>query len=259
MRPGRPGRHPADLRRCDLTAVHICSTGCGARGSWAVARRRARPARAVGRGRAGSSRVVRGAARGHDARETTVRAPRTTRTVERRAAVDGRPELELVRSTRRRRSASAQARDGRIVVQLPAGLPAVEEERLIAGLVAKVTDRARASQLDDAALLARAEALADRYVDGVRPVSVTWSSRMQKRYGSCSYAAGTIRVSNRLAGAPDYVLDSVLVHELAHLVEHDHGPAFRRLVARYPHEDRARAFLEGLEFADLRGVLPVPD
>lgn len=184
---------------------------------------------------------------------------RTTRTVERRAATPDRPELELVRSSRRRRSASAQARDGRIVVQLPAGLPAIEEERLIAGLVTKVTDRARASRLDDDALLARAEALADRYVDGVRPASVTWSSRMQKRYASCSYVAGTIRVSNRLAGAPDYVLDSVLVHELAHLVEHDHGPAFRRIIARYPHEERARAFLEGLEFAELRAVLPMPD
>lgn len=184
---------------------------------------------------------------------------RATRTVERLPATAERPELELVRSTRRRRSASAQARDGRIVVQLPAGLSAAEEERLIAGLVAKVTDRVRARQLDDAALLARACDLADRYVDGVRPVSVTWSSRMQKRYASCSYAAGTIRISNRLAGAPDYVLDSVLVHELAHLVEHDHGPAFRALVARYPDEERATAFLQGLEFAGQRGLLPDHD
>ncbi|MBW3659647.1 MAG: M48 family metallopeptidase [Actinobacteria bacterium] len=183
---------------------------------------------------------------------------RATRTVERRPATDGRPELELVRSTRRRRSASAQARDGRLVVQLPAGLPAAEEERLIAGLVTKVTDRLRSKVLDDEGLLVRAAALADRYVDGVRPVSVTWSSRMAKRYGSCSYAAGTIRISNRLAGAPDYVIDSVLVHELAHLVEHDHGPAFKRIVARYPHEERARAFLAGLEFAEQRGVLPDP-
>lgn len=164
-----------------------------------------------------------------------------------------------MRSTRRRRSASAHAREGRIVVQLPAGLPAAEEERLIAGLVTKVTDRARAAEVDDDALLARACALADRYVDGVRPTSVTWSARMQKRYGSCSYRAGTIRISNRLAGAPDYVLDSVLVHELAHLLVPDHGPAFRQLMARYPHEDRARAFLQGLEFAEVRGVLTARD
>lgn len=184
--------------------------------------------------------------------------PQATRTVERRPATDAHPELELVRSSRRRRSASAQAREGRLVVQLPAGLSAAEEERLIAGLVTKVTARLRSRQLDDAGLLARACELADRYVDGVRPVSVTWSARMQKRYASCSYTAGTIRVSDRLAGAPAYVLDSVLVHELAHLVEHDHGPAFRRIVDRYPDEERARAFLEGLEFAGQRGVLPDP-
>lgn len=183
---------------------------------------------------------------------------RTTRTVERRPATGDRPELELVRSSRRRRSASAQARDGRIVLQLPADLPEAEEERLIAGLVTKVTDRARARQLDGEALLARARELADRYLDGAYPVSVTWSSRMQKRYGSCSYRAGTIRISNRLAGAPDYVLDSVLLHELAHLEEPDHGPRFRELIARHPHEERAAAFLEGLEFAEQRGVLPDP-
>jgi predicted metal-dependent hydrolase len=181
---------------------------------------------------------------------------RVTRTVERRPAGDGTPALELVRSSRRRRSASASFREGRIVVQLPAGLPRDEEERLVAGLVTKVTDRLRSQELDEDELLARALLLADRYVDGVRPVSVAWSSRMERRWASCSYQAGTIRVSRRLAGAPDYVLDDVLVHELAHLVEPDHGPAFRAIVERYPHHDRARSFLEGVEFAEQRRVLP---
>jgi predicted metal-dependent hydrolase len=45
------------------------------------------------------------------------------------------------------------------------------------------------------------------------------------------------------------VLDYVIVHELAHLRYHGHGPRFRALVDRYPLAERARGFLiaKGLE------------
>jgi len=60
---------------------------------------------------------------------------------------------------------------------------------------------------------------------------------------------GAVRVSRRLADFPPWVLDYVLVHELAHLAEADHSPAFWALVARYPLAERARGFLmaKGLE------------
>ena len=50
-------------------------------------------------------------------------------------------------------------------------------------------------------------------------------------------------MSTRLAAWPPWVLDYVLVHELAHLVEFDHSPAFHALVDRYPRAERARGFL----------------
>ncbi len=182
-------------------------------------------------------------------------ARRVTRTTERRPAVDGRPELELVRSSARRRSATAFARDGRIVVQLPAGMPRAEEERMIARLVDRVTGQARARRVaGDADLSARAARLADRYLDGVRPASVRWSTRMARRWGSCTPTDGTIRLSDRLAAFPAYVLDYVLVHELAHLVEPGHGPAFHALVGRFPDAARAEGFLEGIQHA--AGTLP---
>lgn len=181
-----------------------------------------------------------------------------TRTVERVPADGDRPPLELVRSTRRRRSASAFSRDGVIVVQLPAGLPRPRERQLVDDLVDKVTGRLRAETVGgDDALAARASELADTYLDGVRPTSVTWSDRMRRRWASCTQADGTIRVSRRLATAPAYVLDAVLVHELAHLQADGHGADFQELVARFPHTERATGFLEGLQHADARaGVEP---
>lgn len=132
------------------------------------------------------------------------------------------------------------------MVRLPAGLPREEEDRLLADLVRKVTGRTRADALGgDEVLEQRAAELADRYLDGVRPSSVRWSSRMRRRYGSCTPAEGSIRISRELASAPPFVLDHVLVHELAHLQVPDHGPRFHELLGRFPESARAAGWLEG--------------
>ena len=154
---------------------------------------------------------------------------------------------------------SAYPRDGVVVVQLPARLDQREEERLIADLVAKVTRRHAQEPVGDHDLLARAATLADAYVDGVRPVTITWSTRMRRRYGSCTPADGSMRISRELLGMPEYVLDYVIVHELAHLLVPDHSPAFHELVARFPDTERATAYLDGYAAGQGRAALPEPD
>ena len=72
------------------------------------------------------------------------------------------------------------------------------------------------------------------------PASVRWADNQLSRWGSCTPSDGTIRVSSRLAAFPRWVLDYVLVHELAHLVIFGHGPEFTAIVDRYPLAD-ARA------------------
>jgi hypothetical protein len=178
--------------------------------------------------------------------------------VEQRPAAGGRPPVEIHRSPRRRRGAAARPRDGVVVVRLPAGLAVAEEERLIATLVDKVTGRARAERLGgDAALRARADELADRYLDGVRATSVTFSARMSRLLGSCTPADGTIRIARDVATFPGWVRDYVLVHELAHLRVADHSAEFHALLARYPHADRARGWVEGFSAGRLAAAADV--
>ncbi len=72
-----------------------------------------------------------------------------------------------------------------------------------------------------------------------------WVTNQSARWGSCSYYSGDIRISHRLRVVPEWVLDSVLVHELAHLTFPNHSPAFHRLAGGYPRHAEAGVFLAG--------------
>jgi predicted metal-dependent hydrolase len=64
------------------------------------------------------------------------------------------------------------------------------------------------------------------------------------RWGSCS-TTGVLSYSWRLILAPPFVLDYLAAHEVAHLIEMNHSPAFWRLVERIcPHMSSARTWLD---------------
>ncbi len=160
------------------------------------------------------------------------------------------PEVEVRRSARRRRTVSAYRSEGRIVVLLPARLSRAEEQVWVERMVARVQrqEARTAAPRGDEALERRARELADRWLDGrPQPASIRWSDVQRRRWGSCSITTGEIRISRRLQSMPAWVVDSVLVHELAHLLVPDHSAAFQALVDRYPQTARARGFLEGVE------------
>lgn len=158
-----------------------------------------------------------------------------------------RPHVEIRRSARRRKSVQAYRDGSRIVILMPAGLSHAEEQRWVDTMVAKVERRDRRVHRDDAALHARADALSARYLGGAAcPTSVRWVDNQRRRWGSCTPEDGTIRLSSRLHGFPEWVVDYVLVHELAHLLVPHHGPEFWEHVDRYPRTERARGFLEGV-------------
>jgi len=161
------------------------------------------------------------------------------------------PLVEVRRSRRRRRTVSAY-RDGEtIVVMIPARFTRSEEREWVAAMVERVEAAEARRQLSDDDLVARSAELSDTYLGGAaRPVSVRWVTNQTRRWGSCTPSDRTIRLSSRLQGLPSWVIDYVLLHELAHLIEPGHTPAFWGLVSQFPECERAKGFLEGLAAAE---------
>lgn len=147
--------------------------------------------------------------------------------------------VEVVRSAKRRKTVQAREVNGVVRVHIPAAMSRAEEERWVGEMTRRFARRHATGHVD---LAQRAEVLAVRH--GLpHPESIRWVDNQQWRWGSCTPGDRTIRISSRLAGFPDWVLDYVIVHELAHLVEGGHGRRFWDLVARYPRAERARGYL----------------
>ena len=167
--------------------------------------------------------------------------------------IAGGAEVRVIKSSRRRRSISAYREHGAIVIQVPARLSNSKIQEVIPEMVEKILSREAREKMSDKALFDRALELLNQYLPEfrVRPVSVVWRS-MNERWGSCTTLDRTIRISDRLNGAPSYVVDYLLVHELIHLEIPDHGGEFEKLLARFEESELANAYLDGYE-AGTRG------
>jgi len=161
--------------------------------------------------------------------------------------------VTVTRDKRLRTSARWALRDDTIAVRIPASLPPRRLDDLIDDVVARVLrQRARARRRNDDDLERRARAINRAYFGGeLRWHSIRWVSNMTRRLGSCTTGGATdgdIRISDRIRHWPDYVIDYVIAHELAHRKHPNHSPAFWDYLARYPHVERARGFIEGIAY-----------
>ena len=163
------------------------------------------------------------------------------------------PRVRVIRSPKRRKTVSARLQDGVLQVRIPAGLPEDEADALVESVIARFEEKWRCSHVP---LTTRARELAARF--GLpEPESIAWSQRQNFRWGSCSPDSGNIRISSRLGQAPPWVLDHVIVHELAHLVVPGHGEEFQRLVSRNPDAERAEGYL--MAMTDMARPIESPD
>lgn len=159
------------------------------------------------------------------------------------------PEIEVIRSTRRTRTAQARLVGEKIEVRIPARMSQAEEQQVVADLVAKVQRKTTSSRSSDEQLLVRAEELNRQVLRGqARIGSIRFVSNQQQRWGSCSLATADIRLSDRLRKVPDYVLDAVIVHELTHtFISGGHTPEFWEWADKVPQAERAKGYLEAYQ------------
>ncbi|MGO4186922.1 M48 metallopeptidase family protein [Pseudarthrobacter sp. TAF60_1] len=174
---------------------------------------------------------------------------------------DGAP-VEVRRSARRTRTVAAFWENGTAVVAIPARFTAAQESEWVHRMLDKLhrqgerrADKGRKQPATDAALASHAAALSAQYFGGrAVPTSVRWVSNQNSRWGSATPSEGTIRLSDKLRAMPQWVIDYVLLHELAHLLVAGHNAAFWKLLEAYPDTMRAKAFLEGVSYATSRGL-----
>lgn len=167
----------------------------------------------------------------------------------------GGQQVVLRRSAKRRRTVSAFWENGNAVIAIPATLNHFEAASWARKMLPKLERPRTRARTSDADLIRRATELSRAYLGGKAvPASVRWVDNQRDRWGSTTPAHGTVRLSSALRGMPDWVVDYVLLHELAHLLVAGHGPDFWALLTSYPRTETAKAFLSGVSFATTRGL-----
>ena len=164
------------------------------------------------------------------------------------------PQYRVVRKERRRRSISAFRQGGVIEIHIPAKMSKRQELEIIPEMIAMVLRREGRSRKTDLQLLEIGMELLAKYLPDfdVVPASINWRN-MSERWGSCTTVDRTIRISDRLIGAPNYVLNYIIFHELIHLRIPGHDQDFYNNLNRFTDQQKCEAFLEGFELGSQSG------
>ncbi len=157
-----------------------------------------------------------------------------------------RPEdITIIRSTRRRKTIQTKFCEGHLWVYLPHGMTTEEEGRWVTRMVKRHEriQQRHSRTRSDRWLSVRAHGLNDKYFQGSLSFSIRFVTNQQSRFGSCTHADHTIRISDHVKDFPLWVRDYIIVHELAHLLYPNHSKKFWQVVYCYPYAERARGYL----------------
>ena len=163
-------------------------------------------------------------------------------------------KVEVRRSKRAKRNVTAYRDNEKTVVTVPTRMAKRDIDAYVSELVTRLDDRderstSQALLEQRARLLSRKYLAQDLFETHLVPVSIRWVTNQNARWGSCTPGEGTIRLSHRMVRMPAYVIDSVIVHELIHLLVADHSEDFYALMNRYPEHEKAKAYLDGYSHA----------
>ncbi len=162
--------------------------------------------------------------------------------------------VEIIRTGRRMRTASARVVKDTMYVRVPDNIPAGDLSRIVGELRRKLEKKLLKDRLnshDD--LKQRAGKLNKKYFSGaLKFCSIGYVTGQRAKFGCCDTRKRVIRIAHHVASMPVWVREYVIMHELAHLIEPNHGRAFWEIVDKYPLAERAKGFLtaKGFELND---------
>ena len=164
-------------------------------------------------------------------------------------------DVELTYDRRLRRNAHWTIADTTIQVRVPVDIPPHALESVLDDIVEDVLAyRTRALQRNDTDLERRAREINETYFDGeLRWHTIRWVSNIHYSLGTVTEGGigdGDIRISDQIKLWPQWVIDYVIAHELAHRKYPNHSAEFWAYLGRYPLTERARGFIDGVRFVE---------
>ena len=121
-------------------------------------------------------------------------------------------------------SSSAKLKGDDIYLCLSSRLSKQEQNRQISTLLSRCVAHKRLPELKE-----KINSLNKKHFN--QKINNICFKNHKSKWGSCSHK-GNINISTRLLFAPDEVLEYVCIHELAHLIEHNHSKRFWALVEK---------------------------
>ena len=163
-------------------------------------------------------------------------------------------EVKIIRSQRRKRTISGRLVKNTLFVHTPVDMPEAHLEKIINNFKVRFERQRLKKELNEKEdLTGIAQRLNERYFAGkVKINRIEYVTNQSRKFGCCSYKSRNIRISHRLRTMPAWVRDYVIFHEIAHLVEPNHGKSFWNILSRYRLTERARGYLiaKGFETED---------
>ena len=161
-------------------------------------------------------------------------------------------EVKINFSRKRVRTIGARMVGDTMHINAPVGMPQEKLQKVIDKFKIRFEKQKLRQELNKTpeTLQEIAQRLNNQYFSGKLEIkSIEYSVNQDRIFGICNHRTKNIKISYRLKEMPDWVRNYVIIHELAHLVEPNHGENFWNIVNRYSLSERARGYLiaKGLE------------
>jgi len=136
----------------------------------------------------------------------------------------GDEEYTLKIEFKDKRNSSARLQGRTIYLSISSNLSKKQQNEHISSLISRCIGQKRLPKLQQ-----KIEELNEKHFQ--QNLGKIFFKYNKSNWGSCSHA-GNINISTRLLFAPDDILEYVCIHELAHLIEHNHSKRFWALVTQ---------------------------